>query len=935
MIKEVSKSVSAKLAKAIDAQKIGSLEDAEKLYKQILALAPEQPEANHNLGILVAQNGRFAEAKPFFEIALKQDPSRENYWVSIIRLHLRLGENNTAVNLLKEAIGQGVTGPLLDELNDQINTESEQYREDTGSALHGTEREKLLGLFDQGKYTELIPNLQDVIASKPDDEFALSMLGVANIETSNFQSAIEHIEAALKIYPNSIQNWLNLGITLQKQDKFYEATEKFEKVAEIDPNDFRSYFYLGLLSQKIGNDEKALKSYSKAINLNPSHSDSYNNKGNILYEKKMWEEAKESYLKAIQLNPKSAHALNNLGNIEKSLGNVDKALEHFIAATELGPKNPETFFNVAVIFLRKKDPLNAEGYNNRALKIDSDFVPSLALKGRILSEMGNFDAAVSTFKTVIERHPEFSQTFIYVGQLFKDSIVSFYSKDSELLMAKLFENGTAIRPAYVRSNIVRLLMLDPNLIKIRQDFSNDKNDLYLPAHLRGLGEKRLMNVAMRITPLTSLTIEEFLLSVRKSCLFAAEKIEILSSDLRFLISLALQADLTEYIYPQTEEEEALVAKLEKKISSILNSKQQPTDQDVLILACYTALNKVESIKLLVPTRLTKEVLKRQISHTEEEIALRAIIPSLGAVNDETSNLVKQQYEENPFPRWLQDGSSVSITSFLELYLEGTGLKIDQLETVPKNPKELLIAGCGTGRQAINRAKILNECSILAVDISLNSLCYALRKTQEYKIKNIEYLQADILDLHHINKRFDVIECGGVLHHMSDPKKGLASLTRLLKPNGYMLLGLYSKHARGQKGYNIVDIIDLAKTLGVTEDLRSIRAFRQKLIRLNEDNKDAWGIGNFQDFYSTSEFRDLFLHRHEIRMGIPEIKELLDLSGLKFRGFTSLKKEVLVRFRNENSGEDDLLNLEKWNEFELRNPKTFIGMYQFWCEKTVI
>ena len=54
---------------------------------------------------------------------------------------------------------------------------------------------------------------------------------------------------------------------------------------------------------------------------------------------------------------------------------------------------------------------------------------------------------------------------------------------------------------------------------------------------------------------------------------------------------------------------------------------------------------------------------------------------------------------------------------------------------------------------------------------------------------------DILEVKHLKKEFDLIECSGVLHHMKNPSFGLSNLLGVLKPNGYMKLGLYSKFAR--------------------------------------------------------------------------------------------------------------------------------------------
>ena len=219
--------------------------------------------------------------------------------------------------------------------------------------------------------------------------------------------------------------------------------------------------------------------------------------------------------------------------------------------------------------------------------------------------MGDVDDALAAFKTALEQYPAFVQTFVCLGKFFSDSVITYHSEDAVLLIVKLLEKGTIIRPSRVRSSIMQLLILDPSLIKLRKDVWKDASYSNLPKYLRILGKNRLMNVAMRRTPLTSLAIEEFLVYIRKSCLFSSAKIEMSGGDLEFLISLALQADLTEYIYSQSEEEEESVANLASKINSILSSGQQPRDQDILILACYTPLNKLETINLFESTFRTE------------------------------------------------------------------------------------------------------------------------------------------------------------------------------------------------------------------------------------------------------------------------------------------------------------------------------------------
>ena len=96
---------------------------------------------------------------------------------------------------------------------------------------------------------------------------------------------------------------------------------------------------------------------------------------------------------------------------------------------------------------------------------------------------------------------------------------------------------------------------------------------------------------------------------------------------------------------------------------------------------------------------------------------------------------------------------------------------------------ILIAGCGTGQHSLETAALFDSSQITAVDLSLASLAYAQRKTKELGITNIEYFQGDILKLDQQAQKFDVIESGGVLHHMDDPMAGWHVLTKLSNPGG--------------------------------------------------------------------------------------------------------------------------------------------------------
>ena len=217
--------------------------------------------------------------------------------------------------------------------------------------------------------------------------------------------------------------------------------------------------------------------------------------------------------------------------------------------------------------------------------------------------------------------------------------------------------------------------------------------------------------------------------------------------------------------------------------------------------------------------------------------------------------------------------------------------------------------------------------VTAIDLSLSSLAYAQRKINELGIKNVKFIEIDILKVKLLEEKFDSIECGGVLHHMENPSKGLKALLGVLKNNGFLKLGLYSELAR----QHIVEARKYiaSKNLHTNED--SIRRFREtvmagKIPKINS-------ILTSSDFYSLSSCRDLCFHTQEHRFTIKQLKETLQSNELVFLGFAL--PQPLKALYKQCFPEDKLqINLQNWEKFEEKYPTTFAGMYQFWVSKTV-
>jgi len=295
------------------------------------------------------------------------------------------------------------------------------------------------------------------------------------------------------------------------------------------------------------------------------------------------------------------------------------------------------------------------------------------------------------------------------------------------------------------------------------------------------------------------------------------------------------------------------------------------------------------------------------------------IPTLTPISAGTSAAVRGLYEANPYPRWrrLSRGAPVDLDQNLRLLTGGEWDPPDFL----KRPR-LLVAGCGTGRDLLNAAWTWRPAAVTGFDLSRTSLAYAQQMAEGLGVE-VELYHADLLWLDGWERRFDAIVCTGVLHHLDDPLAGWRRLLQLLRPGGVMLVGLYSETARQA----IVAAQAEVRRMGVPPTPAGIREARAYLGSLSQDHP-AYGCTVLRDFYYLSGCRDMLCHVREHRFTAPRIAAALGGLGLTFLAFET---EGAVRdlYRTLFGAGT---SLACWEKLEQSYPETFLGMYQFWCQK---
>lgn len=403
-------------------------------------------------------------------------------------------------------------------------------------------------------------------------------------------------------------------------------------------------------------------------------------------------------------------------------------------------------------------------------------------------------------------------------------------------------------------------------------------------------------------PVFPVWFERAMTTIRRQFLFKDYK----GLTSRTLAHIAIQCHLNEYAWAEDAEETARVDALAAKLTEL-------TPDQVMAVACYRPLASLPGSDDLLKKRWigpVTEVLREQVVVVREEQEIAASIPSLGTIRDEISQKVQAQYEVNPYPRWRRPSGFPRYETIF-----GRALPAEF---------DLLIAGCGTGRHAIDATLTLLGARTLAIDLSRTSLAYAVRKTRELGLEDrVSYAHADILELAESGRTFFMVQSVGVLHHMSDPFEGARAVSRMVKPGGMLALGLYSSRAR--------EHLNPAKALGRNYTADMVREFRHAITSAPEDDPVHGPIVISRDFYASSGCRDLLMHVNEHQHTIADIQRILDENDLEFLGFNQFgqfKDLYRSMFPNDPDGTD----LSCWDKFEEAHPRAFGRMYQFWTAK---
>jgi len=435
----------------------GQTDEAVAVYREALALEPDNATAHSNLGNSLAVLGQTDQAISALERAIRLQPDFAKAHNKLGVLWFKKRQWKRAIASFKRAVA--------------FHPDDPAYRVNLGNAYHGNSEtnravaayEKAIQLdpnrvdawnnlgvieFDRKAWDRAIAAFERTAVLDPGNASAHTNLGNAHAEKGNRDQAIAAYETALEIQPRNVQVLEWLALLYRDAKKMDRAIELFERAVELKPEARRyatlarlygqngqqekriaacrnavelaprdpiaAYNY-GFACQQSGRLDEAIAAYRKAIEIDPENAWAHYSLGNAYHDKGRRREAVASFQEALRIDPGFAWAHTQLGIEWFDQGDWDRAIQRFERALELKPDLSNARFNLGLAHSRKGEWRKAAPAFREAFRMDRRDGKALYHFARSQEALGRLDRALTALERLAKMTPEDARVHCLLG----------------------------------------------------------------------------------------------------------------------------------------------------------------------------------------------------------------------------------------------------------------------------------------------------------------------------------------------------------------------------------------------------------------------------------------------------------------------------------------------------------------------------------------
>jgi predicted O-linked N-acetylglucosamine transferase (SPINDLY family) len=266
------------LTAALQHHQAGRLRAAEHIYRQVLAVAPNQPDALHLLGLVAHQTGQHEAAIDFLGRAVAVHPSSAIYHNSLGEACRAAGRSSQAMACYRRAI--------------ELAPDYAVAHANLGDSLKS-----------QGSLDEAIACYRRAIELKPDFAEAYNNLGAVLNDQRQPDAAMQAWRQAVTLRTDFAEAHNNLAAALQAQGNLAEAIEHYQQALRCKPDSAEIHGNLGHALLTAGRLDAAVGHCRRAVERKPDYAEAYCNLGNALQSQGRQDEAVDAYRQSLRLTP--------------------------------------------------------------------------------------------------------------------------------------------------------------------------------------------------------------------------------------------------------------------------------------------------------------------------------------------------------------------------------------------------------------------------------------------------------------------------------------------------------------------------------------------------------------------------------------------------------------------------------------------------------
>ncbi len=270
-------------------------------------------------------------------------------------------------------------------------------------------------------YRSALATCEKLLSIAPDEKGLCVRTSKMALKAGDLQKGLDYAKKGVDKEPEDFDSVLQFAMCLYAGNQLELAKENFEKAIVIKPNEFSPYASLAELFTRVGHHEGALKVVEKGLaHVTENKTQLYSMLGMFEQRRGNIQEAKDAFNNALKESPENVNAVNGLFFLFTQEGDLKKAIELLDERVEKNDAKLYLLNQGALLLKRNEETDDALLLLDKAIEIDPEFLGTKINYATLLSDKGDFKAAVKMMKDIIKQDKENPKPYNSLGVVYRD-----------------------------------------------------------------------------------------------------------------------------------------------------------------------------------------------------------------------------------------------------------------------------------------------------------------------------------------------------------------------------------------------------------------------------------------------------------------------------------------------------------------------------------